>query len=196
MPFFPPLTAMLSSASTDLAKTWLGRKGWPEVFRFLHKNDIVPTSGWGKKASASALMLINCFVDWYHREDTPTARLRKAIISDIPSEYMERMADVATTPPTDGRSSLWSLSVQERAGLLANIRTLDPATQQRMRMMLDGLDLEALKAVAATAAADLVTLVDLMAPPTPPRTDRPSLGNRLDSGLNGLADFLAPGLGR
>jgi hypothetical protein len=199
MPFFPPLTAMLSSASTDLAKTWLGRKGWPEAFKFLRQNNIAPTSGWGKNLSASVLILINCFVDWYHSEETPAKRFTKDILKDIPSEYMERMANVTITPAdanAQGHNPIFSLTPEERTKLLACIRTLDQPTQDRLRELVNGLDAETLKTLAATDAVDMVTLLDLLMPAVPPKPHSQAPSAWVNDRLEAAANFLVPRLGR
>jgi hypothetical protein len=195
MPFFPPLTAMLSSASSDLAKTWLDLKGWPATFELLQRHNLAPTSGWGRQASALGLIILNGFIDWYHAEDTPVARFMKDILRDIPSEAMSRMWGTGTTSPTPRYNPILNLEPDERKKLLVCMRSLDTDAQKQMRIILSKLQGPELQAMAATDATDMATLLDLLMPPALPSTlGRP--GNRFTASLHRLADFLAPGMGR
>ncbi len=198
MLFTPPLTAMLSSASTDMAKTWLGLKGWPAAFTLLRQYNLVPTSGWGKNASSLALMIVNGFVDWYHGEETPIKRFTKDILKDIPSEYMERIYSAMTVPATAGSRShnpVWDLEPDELKQFLACVRTLDHPTQLRLRGLAAELDAAKLKTLTADAT-DMATLLDFLMPAAPSKPDSQAPGAWLNDRFEAVANFLVPRLGR
>jgi hypothetical protein len=186
---------MLSSASTDFAKLWLDLKGWPAATELLRRHGIVPSTGWGKRAAALAMVIANGFVDWYLREDTPTARFFKDLIRDVPSELMSRFwNDPGTTASAPKGHPLTELEPDELREFLGCVRGLDHSVQLRLRNLMAHTRLAELKMLAQTNAEDLATLVDLLMPPLTPLPERPSLGDHFRSGLDGLANFFVPGI--
>lgn len=200
MQFFPPLTAMLSSASTDLAKIWLDRKGWEGAFELLRKHNLMPTSNFGKQASALGLLIFNGFVDWYHAEDTPFARFIKELLRDLPSEAIVRMQEQSTgsaATKSSAHNPVFELPPDELKQFLGIVRTLDHATQVKLRTILGQLPGSALKILATTTdAADMATLLDLLTPSLPKKPEHPTLGEKLNAAGDRLAHFLVPGMGR
>jgi hypothetical protein len=182
---------MLSSASTDLAKVWLDRNGWPAATELLRRHNLVPTTDWGKKASALMLIVANGFVDWYKAEDTPMARFLKDIIKDVPSELIVRLWDrqPPSCSPNAPAHPLAGMEREELNNLMRCVRTLDHAAQMRLRLLIAHAGVAELKLLAMADGENLATLVDLLAPDAPNEpTPRPSLGDR-------LAHFLVPNLG-
>lgn len=197
MNFLPPLPTMLSSASADVAKVWLDLKGWPAATELLRRHNLLPTTGWGKKASALVLLIAGGFVDWYKSEDTPVARFTKDVLRDVPSELIGQIWKQTTSSPTScapAGCALLSLEPAELKQIMGLTRGLTHIDQLRMRFIVSQATLADLKNLAHTDAADLTQLLGFLAPRVSP--DGPSLGNRLNARLEGLANFLVPGLGR